>query len=133
MSWAGLLSEALAGARSGELERGQCMVGPHRDDVLLSLGDLPARGYASQGESWSMALALSLASFDLLSAESDSPPVLLLDDVFAELDARRRDHLADRVAEADQVVVTAAVPDDVPARLSGARFDVVSGGVERVG
>lgn len=133
MSWAGLLSEALAGARSGELERGQCMVGPHRDDVLLSLGDLPARGYASQGESWSMALALRLASFDLLSAESDSPPVLLLDDVFAELDARRRDHLADRVAEADQVVVTAAVPDDVPARLSGARFDVVSGGVERVG
>jgi len=133
VSWAGLLSEALAGARSGELERGQCMVGPHRDDVLLSLGDLPARGYASQGESWSMALALRLASFDLLSAESDSPPVLLLDDVFAELDARRRDHLADRVAEADQVVVTAAVPDDVPARLSGARFDVVSGGVERVG
>jgi DNA replication and repair protein RecF len=132
-SWAELLTEALVGARSGELERGQCLVGPHRDDVVLSLGDLPARGYASQGESWSMALALRLASFDLLSAESDSPPVLLLDDVFAELDARRRDHLAERVSEADQVIVTAAVADDVPARLAGVRFDVASGGVERVG
>lgn len=130
--WQQLLSSALTQARSSELERGQCLVGPHRDDVLLALGDLPARGYASQGESWSFALALRLASFDLLTAESDSTPVLMLDDVFAELDARRRDHLVARVGQADQVIVTAAVPDDVPKALAGTRFTVAEGEVHRV-
>jgi len=132
VSWAGLLLASLAEARAGELERAQCLVGPHRDDVVLSLGDLPTRGYASQGESWSMALALRLSSFDMLTDESDSPPVLMLDDVFAELDARRRDHLAERVGDADQVIVTAAVAADVPARLAGTRYDVAAGRVDRV-
>ncbi len=132
-AWEDLLRHALAQVRTAELDRGQCLVGPHRDDVLLALGDLPTRGYASQGESWSVALALRLASFDLLTEESDTPPVLMLDDVFAELDARRRDHLAARVRHADQVIVTAAVPDDVPAGLDGTRFSVAAGGVERVG
>ena len=97
----------------------------------MTLGDLPARGYASQGESWSLALSLRLAGFDLLSTETDSPPVLMLDDVFAELDARRRAHLAERVQEADQVVVTAAVADDVPASLVGTRYVVRGGEVRR--
>jgi DNA replication and repair protein RecF len=131
--WELLLGSALAQARPAELDRGQCLVGPHRDDVVLALGDLPARGYASQGESWSFALALRLASFDLLTAESDSTPVLMLDDVFAELDARRRDHLAARVGQADQVIVTAAVAADVPSTLVGARFTVADGAVQRVG
>lgn len=130
--WQPLLLEALASARSAELERAQCLVGPHRDDIALLLGDLPARGYASQGESWSLALALRLSSFDLLSEQADTPPVLLLDDVFAELDGQRREHLAERVGHADQVVVTAAVADDVPAGLSGARFVVTDGVIERV-
>lgn len=130
-AWESLLTEALAAARSAELERAQCLVGPHRDDIVLSLGDLPARGYASQGESWSLALSLRLASFDLLAAESETPPVLMLDDVFAELDSRRRDHLAERVGVADQVLITAAVPDDVPSGLGGARYQVCDGGLER--
>jgi DNA replication and repair protein RecF len=132
-AWEQLLGSALAQARSAELDRGQCLVGPHRDDVVLSLGELPARGYASQGEAWSFALALRLASFDLLTEESDSTPVLMLDDVFAELDARRRDHLAARVGQADQVIVTAAVSDDVPSALDGTRYAVVEGEVRRVG
>lgn len=130
-AWQQLLVEALAAARSAEVDRGVCLVGPHRDDVTLRLGDLPARGYASQGESWSMALALRLGSFDLLAHESASAPVLLLDDVFAELDARRRDHLADRIRDADQVLVTAAVADDVPATLPAARYRVADGQVRR--
>jgi DNA replication and repair protein RecF len=132
-AWQHLLEEALAAARPAELDRGQCLVGPHRDDVVLVLGDLPTRGYASQGESWSFALALRLASFDLLTAEGDGTPVLMLDDVFAELDARRRDQLAARVGQADQVIVTAAVADDVPDALHGARFSVGDGEVQRVG
>lgn len=131
VGWEALLLDALAAARSDEVDRGQCLVGPHRDEVVLAIGTLPARGYASQGESWSFALALRLASFDLLTDETDSPPVLLLDDVFAELDARRRDHLAERVARADQVLVTAAVEADVPPTLAGARFTVTEGVVTR--
>jgi DNA replication and repair protein RecF len=131
-AWRAVLADALAQARAAELERGQCLVGPHRDDVVLSLGDLPARGYASQGESWSLALALRLASFDLLRSESDSSPVLMLDDVFAELDARRRDHVAQRVGVADQVVVTAAVAQDVPDVLVGHRYSVAAGEVRSV-
>jgi DNA replication and repair protein RecF len=125
------LREALARSRPEELERGVCLVGPHRDDLDLSIGELPTRGYASQGESWSMALALRLSGYELLRAGGDDP-VLLLDDVFAELDAGRRDRLASLVAGAEQVLVTAAVAADVPERLLGARFDVASGMVSRV-
>jgi|SRR5665811_61168 len=116
--------------RPDEIDRGLSLVGPHRDDVTLTLGDLPAKGYASHGESWSFALALRLASFELLRAEGDDP-VLILDDVFAELDRGRRDQLAALVGSAEQVLVTAAVAEDVPAALVGARFRVGEGGVIR--
>lgn len=129
--WEQALLTRLAEVRGDEIDRGQCLVGPHRDEVVMTLGDLPARGYASQGESWSLALALRLASFDLLAEETESPPVLMLDDVFAELDSRRRSHLAERVQEADQVLVTAAVADDVPASLTGMRYSVAGGQVSR--
>jgi DNA replication and repair protein RecF len=124
------LREALARSRPDELERGICLIGPHRDDLELEIGELPSRGYASQGESWSMALALRLSGYELLRADGDDP-VLLLDDVFAELDAGRRDRLASLVAGAEQVLVTAAVPEDVPAALRGARFFVADGEVTR--
>ncbi|QNP64220.1 DNA replication/repair protein RecF [Streptomyces genisteinicus] len=127
----GQLTEALAGARKQEIERGVTLVGPHRDDLLLGLGRLPAKGYASHGESWSCALALRLASYDLLRAEGNEP-VLVLDDVFAELDARRRERLAELVAPGEQVLVTAAVDDDVPGVLSGSRYAVTDGEVTRV-
>ena len=126
------LREALAAARGEELERGVCLVGPHRDDLELRIGDLPTRGYASHGESWSMALALRLSAFDALR-DGGEDPVLLLDDVFAELDTGRRERLAGLVAGAEQVLVTAAVPADVPAALHGARFDVGDGRVTRAG
>jgi DNA replication and repair protein RecF len=126
------LRDALARSRPDELERGVCLVGPHRDDLELGIGDLPARGYASHGESWSMALALRLSGFELLRADGDDP-VLLLDDVFAELDTGRRDRLASLVAGTEQVLVTAAVPEDVPAVLQGARFSVAAGAVTRDG
>ncbi|MEV0582532.1 DNA replication/repair protein RecF [Nonomuraea sp. NPDC050310] len=125
------LRERLAEVRTAELERGVTLVGPHRDDLTLGLGDLPARGYASHGESWSFALALRLAAYDLLRADGGDP-VLILDDVFAELDSQRRRRLAEIVAPAEQVLITAAVPDDVPSELAGGRFDVVEGGVTRV-
>ena len=126
------LREALAAARGEELDRGVCLVGPHRDDLELRIGDLPARGYASHGESWSMALALRLSAFDALR-DGGEDPVLLLDDVFAELDTGRRERLAGLVVGAEQVLVTAAVPADVPAALHGARFDVGGGRVTRAG
>ncbi|MDX2849008.1 DNA replication/repair protein RecF [Actinacidiphila glaucinigra] len=126
----GLLLEALGEARRQEIERGVTLVGPHRDDLSLKLGQLPAKGYASHGESWSYALALRLASYDLLRADGGEP-VLVLDDVFAELDARRRARLAELVAPGEQVLVTAAVDDDVPDVLIGARYAVEDGGVER--
>jgi DNA replication and repair protein RecF len=126
------LREALAAVRGEELERGVCLVGPHRDDLELRIGDLPARGYASHGESWSMALALRLSAFEALRGDGDDP-VLLLDDVFAELDTGRRERLAGLVAGAEQVLVTAAVPADVPAALRGTRFDVGDGRVTRAG
>ncbi len=104
--------------RSKEIERGVCLVGPHRDDLDIAIGELPAKGYASHGESWSCALALRLASYDLLTGDGDDgEPVLILDDVFAELDAGRRDALAVRIAGASQVLITAAVGDDVPGAL----------------
>jgi DNA replication and repair protein RecF len=124
--------KALDGVRASELDRGVCLVGPHRDELELSVGGLPARGYASHGESWSLALALRLASFTLLR-QGHEDPVLILDDVFAELDAGRRDRLAGLVAGAEQVLITAAVPADVPDVLAGARFEVQAGVVSRVG
>lgn len=130
-----LLAAAIAAEvsrlRPHELERGVSLVGPHRDDLVLSIGDFPAKGYASHGESWSLALALRLASHDLLAADGGEP-VLILDDVFAELDTRRRDRLAELVAGCEQVLVTAAVVGDVPEQLIGARFDVMAAEVTRV-
>jgi DNA replication and repair protein RecF len=146
------LLEAMSRLRAKEIERGVCLVGPHRDDLVLTLGGLPAKGYASHGESWSFALALRLASYRLLTdgglatddaddAEPDlwipdvgldSEPVLILDDVFAELDERRRERLAELVAPARQVLITAAVAEDVPEILQGARVDVMDGEVTRV-
>ncbi len=125
-----ILLAALADARRQEIERGMTLVGPHRDDLVLRLGPLPAKGYASHGESWSYALALRLASYELLRAEgSGGDPVLILDDVFAELDAARREKLAELVAPGEQVLVTAAVDEDVPGVLAGARYAVAEGAV----
>jgi len=109
--------------RSEEIARGVCLVGPHRDDITLTLGDLPTKGYASHGEAWSMALALRLTGFALLRADGVEP-VLILDDVFAELDETRRARLAELIAGAEQVLITAAVAADVPPALSGRRFTV---------
>jgi DNA replication and repair protein RecF len=128
---AAALAAALAESRERELDRGVTLVGPHRDDLVLSLGELPAKGYASHGESWSFALALRLAAYDLLRSDGGEP-VLVLDDVFAELDDGRREALAELVAPAEQVLVTAAVAGDVPAQLSGARWDIAAGEVRRV-
>ncbi|KIQ63026.1 recombinase RecF [Kitasatospora griseola] len=125
------LLDALQAARAQEVARGLTLVGPHRDELLLRLGPLPAKGYASHGESWSYALALRLASYELLRSEGGEP-VLILDDVFAELDARRRDRLAELVAGGEQVLVTAAVAEDVPKALSGARYAVSDGAVTRL-
>jgi DNA replication and repair protein RecF len=126
------LRAALLEVRSSELDRGVCLAGPHRDELELSIRDLPARGYASHGESWSLALALRLASFDLLRSGREDP-VLILDDVFAELDVGRRERLAALVATAEQVLVTAAVPEDVPGILTGARFTVADGALTSPG
>jgi len=125
------LLAALLDVRASELERGVCLAGPHRDELELSVRGLPARGYASHGESWSLALALRLASYDLLRAGREDP-VLILDDVFAELDTGRRDRLAALVAAAEQVLVTAAVPEDIPAILAGAHFKVSGGTLTEV-
>ena len=123
-----LLTTSLRERRGEEIARGLCLVGPHRDDLTLTLGDLPTKGYASHGESWSTALALRLASFALLRADGVEP-VLILDDVFAELDESRRARLADLVGDAEQVLITAAVAADVPAALQGKRFLVSDGSV----
>jgi DNA replication and repair protein RecF len=128
---AALLDE-LRRRRPAEIERGVCLVGPHRDDLVLGIGDLPAKGYASHGEAWSLALALRLASYDLLRADGGEP-VLVLDDVFAELDVSRRARLAELVAPAEQVLVTAAVEADVPEFAGDARYHVGAGQVRRVG
>jgi DNA replication and repair protein RecF len=124
-----LMAEILR-RRPDEVDRGISLVGPHRDEVLLTIGELPAKGYASHGEAWSYALALKLASFELLRADDDDP-VLILDDVFAELDQGRRQQLAELVADAEQVLVTAAVAEDVPEALKGHRFRVAGGTVLR--
>jgi len=125
---ADVLVKAMAERRAEEIQRGVSLVGPHRDDITLSLGMLPAKGYASHGESWSFALALRLGSFHLLRADGVEP-VLVLDDVFAELDSIRRERLASGVRVAEQVLVTAAVGADVPELLAGRRFRVADGDV----
>jgi DNA replication and repair protein RecF len=129
---AALLAE-VGRRRRDELDRGLTLVGPHRDELACRLGDLPVKGYSSHGESWSFALALRLASYELLRSPDlgADDPVLVLDDVFAELDAGRRSQLAELVAGAEQVLVTAAVPEDVPDQLRGARFTVADGEVRR--
>ena len=120
---AAALLEELARRRSAELERGMCLVGPHRDDLELRLGEQPAKGFASHGESWSMALSLRLASYELLRAEG-SEPVLILDDVFAELDNSRRRALAGVAAGAEQVLITAAVGEDIPVDWDATRIGI---------
>jgi DNA replication and repair protein RecF len=117
------LAVALTESRPSEVERGVTLVGPHRDDLVLTLGELPAKGYASHGECWSYALALRLAAYDLLRTDGIEP-VLVLDDVFAELDTGRRDRLAELVGSASQLLVTCAVTEDVPATLRCVRYDV---------
>ena len=124
------MREGIERLRRAELERGVCLVGPHRDELELRIGELPARGYASHGESWSLALALRLAAFSLLRSDGEDP-VLMLDDVFAELDAGRRDRLAELAAQAEQVLVTAAVSADVPLRLAGTGYIIINGVIDR--
>lgn len=128
---AAALLGGMAARRGDEIQRGISLIGPHRDDIVLGLGPLPAKGYASHGESWSLALALRLGSFALLRSDSVEP-VLVLDDVFAELDATRRIRLANGVIDAEQLLVTAAVEEDVPAVLAGQRYRVRLGEVESV-
>jgi DNA replication and repair protein RecF len=128
-----LFREKLERLRPKELERGITLVGPHRDDLVLILGSLPAKGYASHGESWSYALALRLASLEILKAESRlGDPILILDDVFAELDSDRRAKLAELVQGNEQVIITAAVVEDVPETLRAKRFSVVAGEISNV-
>jgi len=123
-----LLRQAMADRRQDELRRGVSLIGPHRDEIELSIRGLPAKGYASHGEAWSLALSWRLASLWLLRQDG-SQPVLILDDVFSELDDTRRDRLANAIEGAEQVLITAAVPDDVPAGLRGRRFTVQAGTV----
>ncbi len=129
-AWARQFGEALTRRRQEELDRGLTLLGPHRDDIVLGLDGIPAKGYASHGESWSIALALRLASFDVLVGDGVEP-VLILDDVFAELDSTRRALLAARVQAAAQVLITAAAEEDVPVDLRGVTFRVSPLGVER--
>ncbi|QDY89703.1 DNA replication/repair protein RecF [Arthrobacter sp. UKPF54-2] len=124
---------AFAASRRKELERGISLVGPHRDELELVLGQAPAKGYASHGETWSMCLALRLASYYVMLDDArtgGSAPILILDDVFAELDVQRRRKLASIVSGAEQVLVTAAVEDDIPAELAGRRVKVIPGGID---
>jgi DNA replication and repair protein RecF len=121
----------LALVRSKEIERGITLVGPHRDDLLLLLGSLPAKGYISHGESWSYALALKLASASLIRKDARAgDPILILDDVFAELDSTRRSRLAQLISHNEQVIISAAVAEDVPSELRATKFKVTSGSLE---
>ncbi|HEV7957577.1 MAG TPA: DNA replication and repair protein RecF, partial [Marisediminicola sp.] len=123
-----------AAKRRAELERGVTLLGPHRDDLLLVLNGLPARGYASHGESWSFALALKLASAHVLRRDSNvGDPVLILDDVFAELDENRRARLSAAVKDFEQVLITAAVRDDVPDELATTAISIRQGRVMEPG
>lgn len=129
-AWKDAMTQAVLSRRNDELDRGITLIGPHRDELDITLGPTPAKGYASHGESWSIALAMRLASFTLL-VDDGVDPILVLDDVFAELDTRRRTHLAARITDATQVFITAAVENDVPEHLTGARFTVGAGEVTR--
>ena len=120
------MRERMAERRGDELDRGITLVGPHRDDPVIHLGPAPAKGFASHGESWSLALALKLATFALLRTEGEDP-ILILDDVFATLDAERRAALAAVARSAEQTLITAAVVDDVPEELRGTRVEVSGG------
>ncbi len=126
------IREELATRKKDELIRGVTLVGPHRDELFIGLGELPLKGYASHGESWSAALALRVASADVLKADGIEP-ILILDDVFAELDVMRRSTILELTKNAPQVFITAAVESDVPAELGGARFQVSLGTVTNVG
>jgi DNA replication and repair protein RecF len=121
----------LTSLRSKEIERGITLAGPHRDDLILLLGELPAKGYISHGESWSYALSLKLASAELIRKEARAgDPILILDDVFAELDSTRRSRLAALVSDNEQVIITVAVVEDVPSELAATRFQVTAGSLE---
>lgn len=109
-----------------ERERGVSLVGPHRDDLLLNLGEHPVKGFASHGESWSIALSLRLASYQLLKADGDNP-ILILDDVFSELDEKRRQRLVALTNTAEQTLITVAVANDLPSELTGSRYQVANG------
>lgn len=125
---------ALARVRRDELDRGLTLIGPHRDDLLLALNALPARGYASHGESWSFALSLKLASAAVLRADSAlGDPIVILDDVFAELDEERRTKLASAIGDYQQVLITAAVLDDVPEPLAAHTVHIVAGRITQEG
>lgn len=124
----GRILTALESVRRDEIQRGVTLVGPQRDDVELRIGDFPAKGYASHGESWLLALALRLGGFTLVR-EDGIEPVLVLDDVFAELDAPRRERLAAAIADAEQVLITAAVGADVPGFPAERRYRVTAGAV----
>jgi len=113
-----------------EIERGVSLIGPHRDDLHLQIGDFPAKGYASHGESWSMAISLRIGSFNLLKSEGSSP-ILILDDVFAELDTSRRIQLMSTTQLAEQTIITAAVESDLPAELLTQKFYVTPGVVKK--
>ena len=126
-----LFRERLSLVRNKEIERGITLVGPHRDDLLLLLGTLPAKGYISHGESWSYALALKLASASLIRKDARAgDPILILDDVFAELDSTRRSRLASLISHNEQVIITAAVAEDVPSELLSTKFKVTAGSLE---
>ncbi|MFL6222736.1 MAG: DNA replication/repair protein RecF [Actinomycetes bacterium] len=123
------LRERLVADRTREVERGITLSGPHRDDLVLALRGLPARTHASHGEAWSLALALRLGSHRLLAEEGEEP-VLLMDDVFAELDRQRRDRVAEAALAAEQTIVTAAIPEELPGELNAAVFHVEPGSVQ---
>lgn len=125
---AAALRAAMIRLRPQELDRGVCLMGPHRDDLAIELHGAPAKGYASHGESWSLALALRLASFELLRADGIAP-ILILDDVFAELDTARRATLAALARSADQALITAAVAADIPEELAGMTIPVTEAGI----
>jgi DNA replication and repair protein RecF len=113
-----------------EIDRGISLIGPHRDDLYLHLGDFPAKGYASHGESWSMAIALRVGSFSLLKSEG-ADPVLILDDIFAELDTSRREHLIEVTTLAEQTIITSAVENELPSELLSAKYYVTPGSVSK--
>ena len=123
--------EKLINNRGAELDRGLTLTGPHRDDLLLMLGDHAVKGYASHGESWSIALSLKLATYNLLKIDGLSP-ILILDDVFSELDEERRERLAEIAKSADQTIITVAVENDLPKSISGIKYLVKSGAVSKL-